>query len=208
LFSQQADGSGLPQRLTTTPFVQLAKGATPDGKYVLTTDQLPTGLDIGLVSLSAPFDAKPLIQSIADQNNPAVSPDGKWIAYDSGESGSIEIYVRPFPNVDAGRWQVSNAGGRQPVWAGDGGELFFIDGAGFLFSVSVQTTPTFAAGGPQKVSETRYVSGGARSYDVSPNGQRFLMLKDATLPDTVNAPARIVIVLNWLEELKRLVPAN
>ncbi len=181
---------------------------TPDGKHVLTSDQLPTGLDIGLVSLSPPFEAKQLIQSAEDQNNPAVSPDGKWIAYESGESGSNEIYVRPFPDVEAGRWQVSNAGGRQPLWARDGSELFYFDGDGFLVSVAIQMTPTFNAGRPRKMFEARYIGGGARSYDVSPDGQRFLMLEPATQPDAEDDSARIVVVVNWLEELKRLVPGG
>jgi serine/threonine-protein kinase len=181
---------------------------TPDGKYVLTSDQLPTGLDIALVSLSPPFEAKPLIQSAGNQNNPAVSPDGKWIAYESDESGSGEVYVRPFPNVDAGRWQVSNAGGRQPVWAQNGGELFYFDADGFLVGVSVQTTPTFSASSPRKMFDARYIAGGARSYDVSPDGQRFLMLKAGTDPDTEVGSARIVVVLNWDQELKRWLPTR
>ena len=209
LFSQQADGADTPVRLTTTSFVQLPKAATPDGKHVLTADQLPNGLDIALVSLSPPFEAKRLIQTAGDQNNPAVSSDGKWLAYESGESGSNEIYVRPFPDVDAGRWQVSNAGGRQPLWGRDGRELFYFDGEGYLVAVPIQTLPTFSAGRSRRMFEARYIGGGARSYDVSADGRRFLMLKPVTpTGDNVDASANIVVVVNWLEELKRVVPMN
>jgi hypothetical protein len=86
--------------------------------------------------------------------------------------------------------------------------LFYFDEDGFLVAVSIQTTPAFNAGRPRKMFEGRYIGGGARSYDVSPDGQRFLMLKSATQPDIEDGSARIVVVLNWQEELKQRVPTR
>jgi hypothetical protein len=87
--------------------------------------------------------------------------------------------VRPFPDVNSGRWQVSPGGGTKPVWARSGLELFYLDANGALTAVPIQTTPTFSAGNPKKLFDTRYHSAfSARSYDVSPDGQHFLMIKD------------------------------
>jgi len=111
--------------------------------------------------------------------------------------------VRPFPHLDAGHWTISISGGTQPLWARSGMELFYLDGTGAMTRVPIQTAPTFSAGIPTKVFDTRYFSAGVgRSYDVSPGGQRFLMIKAA---GSEQAPS-IVVVLNWLEELKAKLP--
>lgn len=117
----------------------------------------------------------------------------------------MQISVRPFPNVDAGHWTISTSGGTRPLWARSGRELFYLDGAGAMTRVPIQTTPTFSAGTPLKLFDTRYFNSGlGRTYDVSPDGQRFLMIKAA---GTEQAPS-IVVVLNWLEELKAKLPAK
>jgi Tol biopolymer transport system component len=139
-----------------------------------------------------------------------ISPDGRWLAYATNESGPFEIHVRPFPNVNDGRWPISTGGGSKPVWARNGRELFYLDGTNNLMSVPVQTTGlAFSAGNPVKLLEGRYYVGAPpnRAYDVSPDGQRFLMIKDsATSDQTQNAaPPSLVVVLNWFEELKTRV---
>ena len=88
-----------------------------------------------------------------------ISPDGRWLAYHSNESGRNEVYVRPFPNVDGGRWQISTGGGTRPLWARSGRELFYLDDNGLLTSVAVQTTPGFNAANPTRVLNTRYFAG-------------------------------------------------
>ena len=123
------------------------------------------------------------------------------------ESGRHEIYVRPFPAVDAGRWQVSTAGGSTPQWARSGRELFHIDGSGAMTSVPVQTTPTFAAGQPVMLFDTRLFTGIARRYDVTPDGKRFVMVKANAAAQSA-APTSLIVVLNWVEELKRVVPTK
>jgi eukaryotic-like serine/threonine-protein kinase len=138
------------------------------------------------------------------------SPNGRYLAYASAESGRSEIYVRPFPCVDSGRWQVSTAGGTRPAWARSGRELFYLDESNTLTSVVVSTSgPTFSAGSPAKVFDTKYVeSNPSRHYDVSANGQRFLMIKDTATGDPNATPTSMVAVLNWFEELKAKIPAG
>jgi hypothetical protein len=158
-----------------------------------------------------------LIQSAAAKYGGEISPDGRWIAYASNESGQFEIYVRPFPKVEGGRWQVSTAGGTRPAWARSGREIFYLDENELLTGVPVQTTgTTFTAGNPARILSTRYYAGSTtrgfdhRWYDVSPEGQRFLKIKDlppSQQPST-STPASMVVVLNWLEELKQRVPTR
>ncbi len=145
------------------------------------------------------------MQTTSTEGSGELSPDGHWLAYESNESGRNEIFVRPFPTVDAGRWTISTSGGSSPVWARRGTELFYLDGTGALTRVPIRTAPTFSAGAPTKLFETRYYAGeGGHTYDVSPDGQRFLMIKAA---GTDEAPS-MVVVLNWLEELKARLPMN
>jgi hypothetical protein len=113
--------------------------------------------------------------------------------------------------VNNGRWQVSPDGGVQPLWARNGRELFYRDGAGLLAGVPIQTAPSFIVGRPRTLIQTRYVAGvNARTYDVSPDGRRFLMIKETANDDAGEnaAPARMVVVLNWHEELKTRLPPN
>ncbi len=147
----------------------------------------------------------PLLDTAFAEKNPDLSPDGRWLAYSSDETGKEEIYVRPFPDVDAGRWQVSTDGGTQALWAHNGRELFYRNGNAVI-SVGVQTEPSFSVGSPAVVFEGAYVLGpGGRSYDVSNDDERFLMIQ--SIADESEAP-QIVIVRNWFEELKRLVPTG
>ncbi len=222
LYWQASDGTGGVERLTTSPNVQNATSISPDGSRVILWEVSPkTAPDILAWTLGGPATAPgaaaqpPAVQSRADvlvqttftEFAAEVSPDGRWLAYASNESGELQIYVRPFPNVNSGRWQVSSGGGTKPVWARSGRELFYVDANGHLTAVPVQAAgSTFVAGNPTKLFEGRYFLGGPphHTYDVSPDGQRFLMIKDSTATEqTQNAtPASLVVVLNWFEELK------
>jgi len=177
----------------------------PDGRNLVITE----GGNIHLVPMDGNRQATPLVQTPFNEGLGEISADGRWLAYQSDESGQYQIYVRPFPDVNSGRWQVSPGGGTKPVWARSGRELFYLDANGALTAVSIQTTPTLSAGNPTKLFDTRYPSAfNARSYDVSPDGQRFLMIKDTQAPEqaTNSAPASIIVVLNWHEELKARLP--
>ena len=135
-----------------------------------------------------------------------ISPDGQWIAYASDESGQPEIHVRPFPNVNEGRWRLSPTGGRTPTWSPDGRELFY---RGLqddpMMVVPVDTEPTFSYGSPVVLFDGRAFLGaegvGRRAFDISADGQRFLMIRRSDT-DTTLAANEIILVQNWTEELK------
>ena len=168
-----------------------------------------TARDIVVLPLEGERRAAPLVQTPFEERDAEVSPDGRWVAYGSNESGQSEVYVRPFPKADGGRWQVSTRGGVWPLWARSGRELFYVVEPGRMMAVPIQPGPTFAYGTPQVVFERPYyVGGGGRSYDVSPDGQRFLMIKDASAASASSTLPQLIIVQHWLEELNRLVPRN
>ncbi len=159
-----------------------------------------------LTDPAEPRRVEPLVQTPFNERNGVVSPDGRWLAYESDSSGRFEIYVRPFPNVHAGQWLISTAGGTRPLWAPSGLELFYVGPDGSLMAVRVDArSGTWVAGQPAKIVEGPYYTQSGnpgRTYDIAPDGRRFLMVK---LPA---ATPQIVIVQNWTEELKRLVPTR
>ena len=139
--------------------------------------------------------------------NADLSPDGRYVAYQSDESGRFEVYVRPFPDVEGGRWQISSDGGTRPLWARGRGELFYVTLEGQVMSVPVQTDAGFAFGNAELVVERGYHWGlFGRTYDVSPDGERFLMIRAGEAGQ--EGSAELIYVLNWGEELKRLVLAG
>ncbi len=156
------------------------------------------------VRLGVDTVATPLIATAAEELAPAVSPDGRWIAYSSNESGRREVYVRPFPETGAGRYLVSTTGGTGPVWNRNGRELFYIDAADNLVSVPVVPGPTFQPGAPQALFSVAHLAVNSffRQYDVAPDGQRFLMIR----PEG-DAAVHVVVVFNFLQELKRIMAA-
>jgi eukaryotic-like serine/threonine-protein kinase len=222
LYSIASDGVGPVERLTTSNNDQYPNSITPDGTALLFCELRPkTGFDILRLPLAAsqgtgrptPSD-EGRSQSTSLESSPSaeysanISPDGRYFAYQSGESGGrFAIYVRPFPNASQGLWQISTEGGTAPVWARTGRELFYLDESNTLMAVPVQTSgPNFSFGRPAKVFDTKY-SGDFYSYDVTPDGRRFLMMKESTAGDRSHPP-NMVIVLNWHEELKRRVPTQ
>ena len=201
LFSQMADGTGQPDRVAEADKNSqvFPTSFSPDGTRLLVYGD-PTNTqkdDIGIVSLDAGADraVKPFLTTMFDERNAEVSPDGRWVAYESDESGQPEVYVRPFPSVDAGRWQVSTGGGTQPLWARNGRELFYRSGDAVM-SVPVETRAGFVARNPVVLFKGQFApSLSGRNYDVSPDGRRFLMLKVGSGADAQNTPpARFVIV--------------
>jgi serine/threonine-protein kinase len=217
LFWQAADGTGAAERLTESSLNQQAFSISPDGSRVIFREGLPP-YDLNVLRLGNKRTTEALIRTPFNEMNAEVSPDGRWLAYESNESGQQEIYVRPFPNVAGGRWQVSTEGGSRPLWARNGQELFYLAVAGddaVLMSVRVQSETAWTATTPTRVFAGRFLfdEGGpgqlaqGRTYDVAPDGRRFLMIKEGS--DDTSGPANtIVVVQNWLEELKRRVPTN
>ena len=145
LFWQAADGTGDAERLGTG----LPSGVTSDGRHVIFSSA-PGARDVMLLTLDASHHVKPLIQTASTERNGVVSPNGRWVAYESDSSGEFEIYVKPFPTVSGGQWLVSTAGGTRPLWAPNGQELFFVAPDGSLMSVRVDAGgSSWRAGSPR-----------------------------------------------------------
>ena len=137
---------------------------------------------------------------------PAISPDGDWIAYDSNETGQLEVYVQRFPGL-GGKVPISTDGGWQPVWAPDGRELFYRGPRGMMVVPLLETDPTLRVGDPSVLFETQYyLYLSQRTYDIAPDGQRFLMVKEAEAGDEGAVPTQIHVVQNWTQELLERVP--
>jgi eukaryotic-like serine/threonine-protein kinase len=205
LFWQMADGSGGLERLTTSERVQAPSSWSPNGQLLSFAefDPRPT---IWVLRLSD-RKAQPFLQTTANELTPQFSPDGRWMAYVSNESGRNEIYVQPYPGP-GGKWQISTDGGMEPVWNRNGRELFYRSGDKMM-AVDVTAQPSFVAGKPKMLFEGHHVSDTSvpfPEFDVSPDGQRFLMLKPVAQEQA--AATQINVVLNWSEELKRLAPTG
>jgi eukaryotic-like serine/threonine-protein kinase len=205
IYWQAADGSGSAERLSVDKTGQMPTSFTPDGNRLLFQQPLTVPYDIGMMALDKDRHTEMLLTTTFDESNPEVSPDGRWLAYQSNESGSDhQIYVRPFGNVNASRRQVSINGGTRPVWSGVGRELFYYVQPNTIMAVPVKLGSELGLGAPRIAVRGSYASalGHDRHYDISPDGKSVLLLKET---DEQNPPQAIV-VLNWFEELKRLVP--
>jgi Tol biopolymer transport system component len=209
LYMQAADGTGPAELLFHNGNPLFPTSISPDGAHVLAWENNPTNaqdlivVDLKRPGVAASATARPLVRTPAAEMDGDISADGRWIVYQSNESGQAEIYVRPFPDVDAGRWQVSTAGGTRPAWAHSGREIFYIDTGGYLTSVPVETSgTTFRPGNPVRLLDARYYAGSTslgldvRGYDVTADGQRFLMLKDAALDAAPVATFTMIVSLN------------
>jgi eukaryotic-like serine/threonine-protein kinase len=230
IYWQTADGTGAPDRLTDSgdqsPFT-----IAPDGSQIVFREgvQGPSGLvpsvqnDLMRLLMGSPDrtpsnaasrSRMPLIQTRFNELNAEISPDGRWLAYQSNESGHYEIYVRPFPAVDSGRWQVSENGGRTPAWARSGDELFYLAPSNTIMGVRVEgssswrgSTPTMVLRAMPYYLPPEGAGEAGRTFDVAADGKRFLMIKPGS-GDTAPPPQRVIVVENWVEELKRLVPTK
>ncbi|HEX6943841.1 MAG TPA: hypothetical protein VF128_13005, partial [Gemmatimonadaceae bacterium] len=188
-----ADGSGAATVLTPTPG-GFPNAVSHDGKYVL----FHRGAgELMIQPMDPAASSRSVVKGLA--LNGAFSPDGRWIAYQAYEAGLSEIFVRAFPDAVAGRWQVSSGGGKYPVWSPDGRELFFINAAGLLTGVSVDSQQGFATGPPVKLFGTeRYAANSnSRPFDISHDGKRFVFAK----PEAGRARPTISVVTNWLTEV-------
>jgi Tol biopolymer transport system component len=205
VFSQLADGSGGLERLTSGSS-PAANSWSSDGQLLAFVDVDPTtGWDIWVLRLSD-HKAQIFLQTASNESAPIFSPDGHWLAYISDETGHSEVYVQPYPGP-GGKWQISADGGTEPAWNPNGRELFYRSGRKMM-AVEIVTQLGFTAGKPRVLFEGDYLPTPLQfsNYDVSQDGQRFLMLKPSEAGDS--APAQINVVLNWFEELKRLAPAG
>jgi eukaryotic-like serine/threonine-protein kinase len=212
LFWRRSDAGGTTERLAASQFTQAPGAWTPDGKtLVFLQGDVVNGYDIWTLPLEGDRRPRPFLQTPFNEQYPDLSPDGHWLAYVSNQSGRLEVYVQPYPGPGS-RQQISVDGGTAPAWSRDGRELFYMTAPSVggqaaqttMMVVPVQLKPTFTAGTPRVLFQGRYgVTANIRGYDVAPDGRRFLMVQQEERPPT--RLADMIIVQNWIEELKQKV---
>jgi Tol biopolymer transport system component len=206
LYLRSADLTGREERLTTGRLSQSPFSWSGDGKVLVFQQSSPdTGMDIGVVPIEGEHTVTMVIHGPSDEGHPAVSPDGRWIAYQSNQSGRWEVYVQPFPALGS-RWQVSTQGGTDPIWDPGGRELYYRNARAVISVPVTAKDDTFTYGNPRPLFEGSYVNpdpGGGPTYALSPDGKRFLMMKDQDPGDGQAGQTQIVVILNWIDELQR-----
>jgi eukaryotic-like serine/threonine-protein kinase len=207
-----ADGTGSEEVLLHGQYLERPGSFTPDGKTLLYAEVTPkTGSDLWVLPLAGERKPHPYLSTPFNEDTVRLSPDGRWVAYVSDESGRYEIYVRPFPDANGGKWQITTDGGQEIAWAPGGTELFYRAGSARerMMVVDIQSQPTFMPGRPRLLFAAPYFSRVATGsdYGVSPDGQRFLMIK-APARGVTSASQQLNVVLNWFEDVKRVAPTR
>jgi Tol biopolymer transport system component len=210
VFSASRNGvRGLYQKLTTgTEEALILAGSdvvnpdwSSDGRYILYQRFVSgsgTGWDLWAVPVFGDRTSFPVAQTEHGEREGRLSPDVRWVAYDSTESGRREIWVQPFP-PSGSRWQISTGGGVSPRWRGDGKELFYVAADGKLTAVPVTAGSTFEWGAPQTLFQTMFRGGTYASYAVARDGQRFLM----NVPPSLEDITPITVVVNWMAAIQQ-----
>ena len=201
----KAPGASVDEELFTSANPSFAGAWSHDDEVLVFQEEDPVSTDIWLVTRQG--DARPLLSSASRESSPDLSPDGQWLAYVSDESGRREVYMQPFPDLGE-RVTVSTNGGDEPRWSPTGSELFYRE-TDRMMVVSVQTSPRFRLTAPSELFRGDFLSpwnqsGVARTYDVAPDGQHFLMIERGE----VEGATDLHVILNWFEELKQLVPTE
>jgi serine/threonine-protein kinase len=220
VYRQRADGNGTPERLTKPDAPQFPVSLSPRGTHLVLHQGTggPTNHDLMVLALKAPdsgdgsiHHAEDVVKTPVGEGNGSISPDSRWLAYQSNQSGDWEIYVQPFADKNGTRSTVSTSGGTQPRWSPDGRELYYLSPRGEMVRVPVGTGATWSPGTPEVLFDARaYFLGSTLGspyfmYDVAKDG-RFLMIKPVAGSKTRDTTANLVVIQNWFEELKRLVP--
>ena len=217
LFRQSADGTGEVEHLATLENSGRIRAGnwSPDGSRLVVSTR--GNGNIGVLTMEGEPSWSPLLDSTTTEDNPAISPDGQWIAYESDDTGRTEIYVERFPELGL-RQPISTDGGYDPIWSPDGRELFYLGtrGGGAPDDVVVVTFdpgPPASVGTPEVLFDYRLYRSfrtGGRPYDLHPDGQRFLMMTDGAsrVDGATGLQPQINVVLNWFEELEARVPVN
>ena len=219
LYTRTADGTGGVERLTDSPKSQRPHSFTPDSTELVIAEADPTRGAGRAVLAILPMHGDRRVAALGQPAIPGInadiSRDGHWVAYESREGGQGQVYVSAFRARSERRVQVSTNGGREPLWAPNGRELFYLAPDGTLMRVPIEAgtgEPTFATPGAVIAAGAYYTEAAfhrGRSYDVSADGARFLRIKiDESGPQASADSRRFVIVENWTEELRRLQPRN
>jgi serine/threonine-protein kinase len=204
-----ADGSGAPEQLTDGELNEQPTSWTPSGQTLIyhRNDHPDSGWDVMAQDIGEDHEPRVLLGSRFHELLAAVSPDGRWLAYSSTESGRVEVYVRPYPGLEE-KWQISNGGGVEPVWSADGRELFYRDeDGGAVWAVPITAEPEFSPGRAELLFEGTFARTPwfGRNYDVAPDSQSFALV-ESVLPEDVDT--QLQVVLNWFDELEEFVPLN
>ena len=205
LYLKPVDEVGAAELLLSSEF-ELFPGFWSPAGLVFTEQNSTTGTDLYVLPTGTD-EGEPYLVTASNEHSPRFSDDGRWVAYVSNESGRDEVWVQPYPATGK-RWLISTEGGTEPVWSGDGHELFYRSGDNteHMMVVAIKVEPEFTRGTPQQLFTGQYEQHGlpgAAAYDVSRDGTEFIMVR-RSIPDA----GQLNIVLNWFEELKRLVPTN
>jgi len=198
LYWVPADGSGPAESLLVAPDDQWAGAFTPDGRTLVfrAGAGAATKRSLHFLTLAGARTAQPFLVNQFDNHSPTLSPDGRWVAYVSDESGRVEVYVRPFPGP-GGRWQVSLDGGTEPRWSPTGREIFYRNGNKML-AAAVVTQPTFSVGERRELFEGNYLGMGIYpGYDVTRDGRTFVMVRPLSETQT------FIVVLNWFRHTRQ-----
>jgi Tol biopolymer transport system component len=204
LYRIRSDFSGSAELLLDKENEQFAQAWSRDGEWIVFLDIQGEELDLWTLPLGDDGEPRPVVRTPFMEAVPSLSPDGRFIAYHSNESGDYEIYVQPFPEGGR-RWPISTEGGMDPVWSADGREIFFRNGSAMM-GVSVSTAPEFRVGVPELLFQRPYNYRNGRNYDVAPDGKHFVMIDAAGV--TGAERSRVDVVLGWFQELERLVPTD
>jgi serine/threonine-protein kinase len=213
----RADGAGETQRLLDRKNNVLPYSFFPDGRRLAGEELDPdNGWDLWTLALDVsdpdhPKAGKPelFLRTPSNEIYPAVSPDGRWIAYASDEPGRFEVYVRPFPGP-GGKWQISNSGGQMPIWSRNGRELFFQNLDNRIMVTDYEAkNESFVAGKPRLWSDQQFHDlNGILNYDLAPDGMRFAIFPNVNAPAEEKGPVHVTFLLNFFDELRRRAPVN
>ena len=215
-FWTRSDGSGTPQPLTQSKNIQLPWSFTADGKRLAFQEINPeTGYDLWTVPLESDVAGlragkpEPYLQTPFDERHDSFSPDGRWLAYASNESGSYQVYVRAFPDK-GGKWQISNSGGVDPVWSRNGHDLFFrSEDSQIMVTGYTVKGDSFVAEKPRVWSEKRLANLGINAhYDLAPDGKRIAALMQAGTAEDQKAQSHVIFLENFFDEVRRKLPPN
>ena len=203
VWRQPADGTAGGARILHADRPLSEQTWSPSGEWLIVRTTTPTAGTGDILAARPATDTTvtPILATPRTEYTPTVSPDGKWMAYASNETGRLEVYVVPFPIPGSAKWPISTAGGMAPRWSRKGGEIFYLDLQSNMMAAQVTTSPTFALQGTRalfRASDFVMTSVSRRNWDVSPDDQRFLMVQRAN----GSTSGQIVVVEHWLDELK------
>jgi len=215
LFWGAADAVKEAEQLTTGLDSHFAHSISPDGKRLVlrrNREGNTSGADLMMLVLDGSKLEELIVTSSAEYNG-EISPDGRWLAYQTDRSGRFEIFVRPFPDVRGGEWPISSGGGTEPLWSRNTPELFYRAPNGAVMSVDVVPGESWKAETPKQVlaGEGYFLEPNGnpyRTYDVSLDGRKFLMLKNAPVAENARTMPHLIVVKNWFEELRQRVPSR